>query len=326
MIKDTFGRIHDYLRISLTDHCNLRCTYCMPNEHYRFLPNRSLMQADEILSIAQTFVSLGVKKIRLTGGEPLLRKDAGRIIENLSTLPIEMALTTNATRVHAHMVQIRKANFSSINVSLDTLRADRFFELTKRKVFTEVMDNIHMLSNEGYNVKVNVVVMRGVNDDEIIDFVEWTKDVPIQVRFIEFMPFSGNAWTKEKTYTLAEMLAVIEQKYTLTPIDVGIHSTSKEYDVDGHQGSFGVISTMSKPFCGGCNRIRLTADGKVKNCLFSKKEIDILTPYRQGQDIVPIIQDTIRAKKKELGGQFSTDLDSIDEAQIRNRSMISIGG
>jgi len=326
MILDSFGRNHNYLRISLTDNCNLRCFYCMPEEEYEFTPTSRLMQPDEIESISKIFVAQGVNKIRLTGGEPLVRKDAGKIILSLSKLPVKLTLTTNGTRVHEFIELLKEANIQTLNISLDTLQSDRFLLLTRRDQFKQVYGNIQLLIRNGFQVKVNVVVMKGMNDGEINDFIEWTKDTPIQIRFIEFMPFSGNRWTSNKVFTWQEILDLVQTKYPIVRLDDEIHDTAKKYTVPGHAGSFAVISTMTSPFCSGCNRMRLTADGKMKNCLFSKEETDLLTAFRNGEDILPLIQKSIASKAKELGGQFTADFEQVHAEEIQNRSMITIGG
>ena len=326
MILDSFGRNHNYLRISLTDNCNLRCFYCMPEEEYEFTPASKLMQADEIEAISKIFVAQGVNKIRLTGGEPLVRKDAGKIILSLSKLPVKLTLTTNGTRIHEFIELLKEANIQSLNISLDTLQSDRFMLLTRRDQFKLVYDNIQLLIRNNFQVKVNVVVMKGMNDGEINDFIEWTRDTPIQIRFIEFMPFSGNRWTSNKVFTWQEILEVVQTKYPIVRLEDEINDTAKKYTVPGHVGSFAVISTMTSPFCSGCNRMRLTADGKMKNCLFSKEETDLLTAFRKGEDILPLIQKSIASKAKELGGQFTADFEQVHAEEIQNRSMITIGG
>jgi cyclic pyranopterin phosphate synthase len=326
MIIDSFSRIHDYLRISLTDNCNLRCFYCMPEEDYVFTPASRLMQTGEIESLTKIFVGLGVKKIRLTGGEPLVRKDAAKIILALSKLPVSLTLTTNATRLHEFIDVLKESSIKSINISLDTLQPDKFNLITRRSQFDTVQNNIQLLLANDFHVKINVVVMKGLNDVEINDFIEWTKNSPIHVRFIEFMPFSGNKWTSNRVFTLQQMLDVIESKYSFIRLQGEKHDTSKKYLVPGHAGTFAVISTMSAPFCGDCNRMRLTADGKFKNCLFSSEETDLLTVFRKGGDIVPLIHESIRNKAKELGGQFTNDFEHLHPEDIHNRSMITIGG
>lgn len=326
MLTDTYNRIHDYLRISLTDNCNLRCFYCMPEESYAFMPNQQLMQADEIVYLSRLFVENGVKKIRLTGGEPLVRKDAAKIIRSLGELDIELTLTTNGTRVDLFMDDFKAAGIRSVNISLDTLQPDRFTLLTRRDQFEKVFENITLLLAHHFRVKINVVVVKGLNDDELLDFIEWTSRVPVHVRFIEFMPFDGNHWKSDKLVTWQEILSIISEKHNITPLANAPNDTCKKYQVDGYLGTFAVISTMSAPFCEGCNRIRLTADGKIKNCLFSREETDLLTALRNQQPVLPLIEQSLKGKHKELGGQFSKEFTLIDADTLHNRSMIAIGG
>ncbi len=326
MIIDRYNRVHNYLRISLTDNCNLRCFYCMPDEDYVFTPASQLMQPTEVEELARIFVEQGVNKIRLTGGEPLVRKDAGDIIHRLSKFPVELTMTTNATRIHHFIDQIVMAGIRSLNVSLDTLQADRFNLMTRRDNFELVKGNIDLLLRKGIHVKVNCVVMRSLNDEEINDFIEWTRLKPIEVRFIEFMPFSGNRWSSNKVFTLQEILDRVRSKYEVVADHNDITDTSKKYHVPGHAGSFAVISTMSQPFCSGCNRMRLTADGKLKNCLFSKHETDLLSALRAGNAVLPLIHQCILDKAKELGGQFDNNFNELQPEAIDNRPMITIGG
>jgi cyclic pyranopterin phosphate synthase len=326
MITDNFNRVHDYLRISLTDNCNLRCFYCMPDEDYDFTPASRLMQADEVLALSEIFVAEGVKKIRLTGGEPFVRKDAAKIITALSKLPVELSLTTNGTRLHDFIDVLSAANIASLNISLDTLQADKFLLVTRRDLFHQVMSNINLMLSKGFQVKINVVVMKDFNDNEINDFIAWTKDSPVQVRFIEFMPFSGNKWTSNKVFSAEQILSAVDEQYNFVPMKGSPHDTATSYSVPGHAGSFAIISTMTSPFCSGCNRMRLTADGKLKNCLFSKGETDLLQALRNGQEVLPLIHENIKGKAKELGGQFTTAIQQIEALTIENRSMITIGG
>jgi cyclic pyranopterin phosphate synthase len=298
----------------------------MPAEKMEFMPSASLMQAAEIKGLAGVFIQLGVKKIRLTGGEPLFRKDAAQILQALSEYPVELTLTTNGFRTHEFIDVFRQCGITSINVSLDTLQKKKFFQITRRDAFERVFDNILMLVEKGFHVKVNSVIMRGVNDDEIIDFAGWTKNLPIHIRFIEFMPFTGNRWRKESVYTYFEILEQVRTVYTYTRMEDPAHATARKYQIPGHAGTFAVISTMSTPFCSDCNRLRLTADGKMKNCLFSKGEIDLLSAWRAGADVENLIRECLADKKEALGGQFTPDPDQVDAAAIENRSMISIGG
>lgn len=326
MIIDSYNRVHDYLRISLTDNCNLRCFYCMPEEDYDFTPASRLMQADEIATLAGIFTANGVRKIRLTGGEPLVRKDAAKIILSLSRLPVELTMTTNGARLHEFTDVLEEAGIRSLNISLDTLQQDKFTLITRRDIFQQVKSNIDLLLNKGIRVKVNMVVMKGLNDNEINDFVAWTKHTPVHVRFIEFMPFSGNRWTSNKVLSLHDILQSISTEYDFLPLKGGAHDTAKGFIVPGHAGTFSVISTMTEPFCSTCNRMRLTADGKLKNCLFSQGETDLLTALRNGEEVLPLIQQSIHSKAKELGGQFTGKLEDVHAELIKNRSMITIGG
>lgn len=326
MIVDKFNRVHDYLRISLTDNCDLRCFYCMPEEDYQFTPSQKLMQANEIEAIAKTFVQEGVNKIRLTGGEPLVRKDFADILQRLSTLGIQITLTTNGTRLHEFADTIKAAGIQSLNISLDTLQKERFLLMTKRDKQEQVMRNIQLMIDMGMHVKVNVVAMKGINEEEILDFIEWTKHTPVHIRFIEFMPFDGNKWNSDKVLTLQQILDKISVQYEVEALVRKPHETAKVFKVPGHVGTFAVISTMSAPFCGDCNRMRLTADGKMKNCLFSNSETDILTAYRNGENITALIHQNISEKKQALGGQFTTDMEKIETDALHNRTMISIGG
>ncbi len=326
MLVDNHHRIHNYLRISLTDACNFRCFYCMPNEQVDVTPHSKLMSKDEIIALASTFIQLGVNKIRLTGGEPLVRKDVGDILLALSAFDIKLTMTTNAVLIHQYISLLKQAGVSSINVSLDTLNPAKFLALTKRDQYQQVKDNIDLLLHNDFHVKINVVTMRGINDNEINDFVAWTKHTPVHVRFIEFMPFNENQWNHEKVFTYQQILQTIEQEISFIKIKDEINDTTKKYQCLNHAGTFAIISTMTHPFCSTCNRLRLTADGKMKNCLFSKTETDLLSAYRMGHNIEALIRENLSMKEASLGGQLLNDYTLIDSAQLENRRMISIGG
>ncbi|CAG5006358.1 GTP 3',8-cyclase 1 [Dyadobacter sp. CECT 9275] len=326
-ITDTFGRTHTYLRISLTDKCNLRCSYCMPQEDMQFMPSQWLMQADEIAFLAKTFVNMGVSKIRLTGGEPLVRKDVGKIIEDLGELPTSLTLTTNAVFVDQFIDQLKKAGVESLNVSLDTLQEERFKTITRRDHFSRTLSHIRLLLQEGFTVKINMVVMKGVNDDEINDFVKLTLDESrLHVRFIEFMPFNGNKWDMSKIVSYADLIHNISTLYRFDRLPGEAQDTAHRFQVQGGKGSFGIIGTVTHPFCSGCNRIRLTADGKLKNCLFDTSEVDLLTPLRRGDDVAPMIYNHFQRKHFAHGGHGDfTDKNAKTEYES-NRKMIAIGG
>lgn len=327
-ITDQHNRVHDYLRISLTEQCNLKCTYCRPAETIQWQDRANIMSYEEIIEIAKTFVKLGVKKIRLTGGEPLVRKEAEKILLKLGELPIELAITTNGVLVDRFIEIFKAAGSKAINLSLDTLKRERNQQITRRDHFDDIIENIHTLVKEGFKVKTNLVLVRGQNDDEILDFIEWTKDLNVQVRFIEFMPFDGNNWDwKNKGISYDELMTIIKGKYpNVIRLTDDENDTSKNYRIEGYQGSFAVISSVTEPFCGTCNRIRLTADGKIKNCLFSNEEADILGTLRRGESIEPVIHNIIQKKKAVRAGMEKFEDFSNKDLNSNNRSMISIGG
>lgn len=326
MLQDTFGRTHDYLRISLTDNCNFRCSYCMPVEEMEWMPQSKLMSKEEVLKLSEIFVSLGVKKIRLTGGEPLVRKEFPEILEGIARMPVETTLTTNGILIHRHIHILKAAGVRSVNVSLDTLSPEKFKRLTRRDQFSQVWDNIQLLLQEGFRVKVNAVALHGLIEDEICGFVRVTEKLPLHVRFIEFMPFAGNHWSSKQVVTAKQMLDLVQAEFTIEKLEDKKHDTAKKYKVPGFEGTFAFITTMSEHFCGDCNRLRLTADGKIKNCLFGKEELDLLSALRSGQDVIPLIQHSVSRKHAALGGQFTADYEKANPDAIDNRSMISIGG
>ena len=328
-MQDNHGRAHNYLRISITEHCNLRCTYCMPAEGIALTPRAHLMTADEIVTIAQTFVKLGVTKIRLTGGEPLVRKDAKTIIEQLGKLGVELTLTTNGILVHEFIDTFKEAGITTLNVSIDSLQKEKFNQITRRNYFEKLIENLDLLEVNGFQVKLNVVVIKGFNDNEIIDFIEMTKDRNIQIRFIEFMPFDGNQWNKEKLVSYAEILSQVNAFYSEQKVERTQdkpNDTAKNHKIESYKGSFSVISSVTNPFCSTCNRIRLTADGKLKNCLFSNTETSLLDTLRAGESIEPLIFQNIISKHAMRGGMDDDAKFQNPLLFSQNRSMIKIGG
>ncbi len=329
LLTDTFGREHSYLRISITERCNLRCTYCMPAAGIPLSPKAHLMSADEIYTIAKTFVDNGVNKIRLTGGEPLVRKDASLILKKLATLPVELAITTNAITVDRFIDDFKAYGIKNINVSLDSLDAQKFHDITRRNFFDKVYANILLLIAEGFNVKINVVLIKGFNENEINDFITLTKTLDVNIRFIEFMPFDGNKWDLKKMLSYAEVMQYVSKKHNeedIIRIKDAPNDTSKNYQIKGYKGTFAIIASVTNPFCDTCNRLRLTANGQLKNCLFSATESDLLSTLRAGKDIKPIIKKAVQAKLKIRGGMNT--LEKLQEPKLhgKNRSMIAIGG
>ncbi len=328
ILLDKFGRVHDYLRISLTERCNLRCNYCMPEEGIVLRPRAEFMTRNEVIQIAKIFVGLGVKKIRLTGGEPLVRKDAKEIIEDLSQLPVELAITTNGILVDTFIETFTACGIKSINVSLDSLKEERFNAITRRDYFSKVISNIRLLMQNNFHVKLNAVIIKGMNDDELIDFIEFTKDQQVHFRFIEFMPFNGNHWDWSKGLAYNEIMNSVQQHYgnAVERIADRKNDTAKNYRIKNYQGTFAIISSVTNPFCDTCNRLRLTADGKIKNCLFSNSETDLLTALRNGLDITQLIRNNVWDKKASRGGMTTFEDYSNPALHEQNRAMVAIGG
>ncbi len=326
---DKFGRTHDYLRISLIEKCNLRCTYCMPEHGIPLSPAKELMTAEEIGKFAEIFVGMGVKKIRLTGGEPFLRKDFEAIATALAAFPVELSITTNGILLDRNLPFLKSLGIKHLNFSLDTLQEDRFAAMTRRTGFQKTMENLNLAIQEGFNLKINCVLMKGDNADEVADFIRLTKNLPISVRFIEFMPFDGNKWNKSKLVSEAEILAAVEKEFgkeSLISLPDEKNLTARKFKIAGHQGEFGIISSVTNPFCGTCNRIRLTANGRIKNCLFSNRETDLLKVMREGGNVEELILESIYHKKAVRAGMDDLEKLSDPDLHSQNRSMIAIGG
>jgi molybdenum cofactor biosynthesis protein A len=328
ILTDGFGRKHDYLRISLIERCNLRCVYCMPEEGIPLRPKSHFMRTKEVLELARIFVEEGVKKIRLTGGEPLIRRDADNVIRGLGRLSVELAITTNGVIVDRFIDVFQESGVQSVNVSLDSLKPQRMASISRRDYFDKIMSNILLLRDEGFRLKVNAVLMRGVNDDEISDFIRWSHNENIHVRFIEFMPFDGNSWDKSRCVSEAEVLKTARDTFGADNIERVLdrpNDTSHNYRIVGSTAGFAIISTVTNPFCDSCNRLRLTADGKMKNCLFSTEENDLLSALRSGKDVRPLIAMSVRMKKAARGGFTDEQFDNFENHKD-NRAMTVIGG
>ncbi|XP_010975593.1 molybdenum cofactor biosynthesis protein 1 isoform X2 [Camelus dromedarius] len=323
-LTDSFGRRHIYLRISLTEKCNLRCQYCMPEEGVPLTPKADLLTTEEILTLARLFVKEGVDKIRLTGGEPLIRPDVVNIVAQLRQLEglRTIGITTNGINLARLLPQLQKAGLSAINISLDTLVPAKFEFIVRRKGFHKVMEGIHKAIELGYSpVKVNCVVMRGLNEDELLDFVALTKGLPLDVRFIEYMPFDGNKWNFKKMVSYKEMLDTLRQRWPeLEKLPEEESSTAKAFKIPGFQGQVSFITSMSEHFCGTCNRLRITADGNLKVCLFGNSEVSLRDHLRAGaseEELLSIIGAAVGRKKRQHAGMFNI-------SQMKNRPMILI--
>ena len=333
LLTDRFGRRHTYLRISLTERCNLRCRYCMPAEGVPLTPREHLLTTPEIVRLARLFVEHGVEKIRLTGGEPLVRKDAEEVAEALGALPglRALALTTNGLLLRRKLPRFHGAGLRHLNISLDTLRADRFLRLTRRPGLDAVLDAIDLALGLGYGegertLKINCVVMRGVNDDELADFVALTEARPVEVRFIEYMPFEGNGWMRDVLVPYREMRERIGERYALERLDDGPMETAKTFRVPGHVGRVGFITSMSAPFCAGCNRLRLTADGALKVCLFGGAEVSLRDLMRAGEPDAVLRAAMHAAVQRKAAAHAGTETLAEAARRAENRPMILIGG
>ncbi|KAJ2712791.1 hypothetical protein H4R19_002575 [Coemansia spiralis] len=329
VLGDLFGRFHNYLRISVTERCNLRCKYCMPEEGVELTESSQLLTTNEILRVARLFVQQGVDKIRLTGGEPTVRKDIVELVRGLDGLRglglRKIAMTTNGIALRRKLPLLRAAGMDGLNISLDT-RDPRKFELfTRRKGCEHVLRTIADASALGFDfVKVNVVVMRGQNEDEIPAFVEMTHDENVDVRFIEYMPFDGNQWGRQKLVGYREMLDRLALVYGdgIEQLPLEANHTAKGYRIKGYRGQFGFITSMTDTFCSSCNRVRVLADGNLKVCLFGNTEVSLRDLIRAGAedaDIVATISQAIKRKRRAHAG-----LDIL--SQMPNRPMIKIGG
>ncbi|XP_036338249.1 molybdenum cofactor biosynthesis protein 1-like isoform X1 [Rhagoletis pomonella] len=325
-LTDTFGRHHTYLRISLTERCNLRCQYCMPAEGVQLQPKSNLLTTDEILYLARIFVEQGVRKIRLTGGEPTVRRDIVDIIAKIKSIPRleNVGITTNGLVLTRLLLPMQRAGLDAVNISLDTLRPKRFEEITRRKGWERVIAGIDLAIQLGFKPKLNCVLMRNFNDDEICDFVEFTKDRAVDVRFIEYMPFTGNKWQTDRLVSYKETLQIIQKRWSnFQPLPNGPNDTSKAYGVPGFEGQVGFITSMTEHFCGTCNRLRLTADGNIKVCLFGNKEFSLRDAIRGNcseKDLIDLIGAAVSRKKKQhAGNRLHHD---IGEARIYNKYKI----
>lgn len=345
-LVDTFGRFHNYLRISLTEKCNLRCVYCMPEEGVDLSPENELLSLDERKRAIQIFSRLGVNKLRFTGGEPTISMQLNELV-HFSKFQIpnpisNIGITSNGLVLKKKLPDLVSSGLTSVNISLDTLSDEKYGSITRRdpKSLYRVMSSIYSAVNAGLNVKINCVLMRGLNDDEIHQFIQLTKDVNLDCRFIELMPFDGNQWSDDKYISYFEVLDQLREKHNIKMsrdsvelqngkmINKDPNDTTKWYRVDSsYLGRVGFITSMSSPFCGTCNRLRLTADGKIKVCLFGADGFSLRDAFREGcsdDEVINRISEAVQLKKAALGGYSSPE--GIAARSDKNRPMILIGG
>jgi len=301
---DSFGRRVEYLRISVTDKCNLRCVYCMPEEGLPWLKKDQLLSYEEIHQIVQTLAPVGLRKIRLTGGEPLVRKDLPQLVRLLASVPgiDDLSISTNGVLLDRMAQELKDAGATRMNISLDSFREDRVDALARREgTFDRVLNGLKAAEAAGlFPIKINVVLIRGKNDDEIVDFAEITREHPWHVRFIELMPTASNLDLSAQNYfSCQDALERLRQVDELEPVDGPVGNGPASYfRFPGALGTVGVISPMSHSFCDGCNRLRLTADGMLRPCLFGDLQTNLRDPLRAREDLLPLIQETLRIKPK----------------------------
>jgi molybdenum cofactor biosynthesis protein A len=297
LLLDNHGRKITYLRLAVTDRCNLRCFYCMPEEGLNWLSRTELMTYEEMLRVCELLVKMGIEKIRITGGEPFVRKDIMQLLTALSQLDglNELSLTTNGILTAPHVAELKRIGVRSVNLSLDTLDAGRFFAITRRDEFASVMDTMDELLKHNIEVKINTVVMAGKNTQDIIPLVNLTKDLPVSVRFIEEMPFNGDGHSYSGIQW--DYVRIFDEIRTACPdilkVPDPLYSTSYNYQIPGHLGSVGIIAAYSRTFCGTCNRIRITPQGTLKNCLYDDGVLNVKDLMRDGKSNTAIV-DTLR--------------------------------
>ena len=285
-IIDSFGRQINYVRLAVTDRCNLRCQYCMPAHGIEIVPRKELLTYKEMYRVIRVLTELGVDKIRLTGGEPFVRKGFVEFLEMLSfnDLLSDINITTNGALIHNHIETLEKLKkVKNINLSIDSLKADKFNEITRRNVFDEVFKTMEALEKSSMNLKLNVVVQSGINTDEICDFVRLTKDKNIAVRFIEEMPFNGKGQREmQESWNFTKILNEIKSEFDVKEIKSEKSSTSRNYSIENHVGSVGIIPAFTRTICSDCNRIRITSTGTFKNCLFDDGVFNLRDFIRNG--------------------------------------------
>jgi cyclic pyranopterin phosphate synthase len=327
-LTDSFGRRITDLRVSLTDRCNFRCVYCLPEEHNDWISRSEILTYEEIARIIEIAVPLGIRKVRLTGGEPLLRRDLSRLVEMISSVAgnIDLALTTNAYLLPENAEKLAAAGLRRITVSLDSMKTAKFALLTGRDALARVLEGIEAGRAAGLGpIKINCVVMRGFNEDEVVDFAGFARSHDLAVRFIEYMPLDGKKdWDRTQVVSGAEMLAMIRAHYQLEPVERSSRSeTATRYRFrDGAPGELGFITTITEPFCDGCSRLRLTADGRLRTCLFSSRSHDLKSLVRGGASDDEIRQFLIATVQTKEAGHGINEPGFIPSAE----TMASIGG
>ena len=329
MIFDNFDRPINYLRLSVTDRCNLRCTYCMPEEGIKFLPRREIFTYEEMKRLVLLLARIGITKVRITGGEPFVRRDLMDFMSFICTIPQlnEIHITTNGVLTKPHVPELKRLGIAGINLSLDTLDAQQFKEITRRDELEKVMATFYEILDYEIPLKVNAVVMDGVNTEQIIPLANLARDYPIEMRFIEEMPFNGTTGEFQKIqWESNRILAVLKKQFpTLSPVPEKPNSTSMVYEFPGYKGKIGIIAGFSRLFCGTCNRLRITTKGMLKTCLYDDGVLDLKQMMRSGCDDLEIQQSIINCIKNRFKDGFEAQRNRTDKRVI-SESMSEIGG
>ncbi len=328
---DNFGRLHRDLRVSLTDRCSLRCTYCMPHDFNKWLPNETLLTTDELIEVLEIATNLGINEVRLTGGEPLLRPDLVEIVSRINKLdnPPELSMTTNGVALAKVAKDLAMAGLRRINISLDTLDWERFKRLTFRDRYEDVIEGINAARSAGLSpIKINTVLMRDINGDEAIPLLKWALAENLNLRFIEQMPLdAGDAWTRSNLITADEIYSQLSSEFELSPVESRGSSPAEEFFVNGGPAKVGIIGSVTRPFCAACDRLRLTSDGQLRSCLFANTEHDLrgilrnhkLSEAQKREELIKVFGITVKSK---LPGHGINDPSFIKP----NRPMSAIGG
>ncbi|AKP67106.1 GTP 3',8-cyclase MoaA [Companilactobacillus ginsenosidimutans] len=330
MIFDQYKRKHDYLRLSITDRCNLRCVYCMPKEGLPFFPSDEVLSQDEIVQLVENFAEMGISKVRITGGEPLLRTDVVEIVRRIKNVDgiEDVSITTNGLFLAKLAQQLKDAGLDRLNISLDTFNAKRYKEITRGGNIQQVLDGISVAAKLNFKkIKLNTVLIKGQNDDEILEFLNYTKDNNVNVRFIEFMPIGNSLKTWKKEYVgLQNVFDICESNgLDYTPIELKGNGPSDNYQITGYEGSFGLIHPISAKFCENCNRLRITADGYIKACLYWNEEINIREAIPDKKKFRALIQRSL--DNKPLNHEMAmSETDRIIDKAPTWRHMSQIGG
>jgi molybdenum cofactor biosynthesis protein A len=328
MLYDNHGRKINYLRLAVTDRCNLRCFYCMPEEGINYIPRKELLSYEEMERIVKVMVGLGIEKVRITGGEPFLRKGMMDFLKRLTEIEglKKLNITTNGTLTSGRVHELKKMGINSVNLSLDSLDPKRFYEITRRDEFKTVMNTLDELIENGVPTKINTVVMNDRNIDDILPLVNLAKDRPIDVRFIEEMPFNGSGKTEDLIWTFPKILEHISAAHPqIQKVQDPPHSTSFNYQIPGFKGKIGIIAAYSRLFCGTCNRIRLTPQGQLKTCLYDNGVFNLRNILREGATDEQLENTLLEALKIRAKDGFEAEKNRDFDFPI-SESMATIGG